>query len=239
MIRTVLFDLDDTLFDHAATTQRALRAVCSGHPTLGRLSPRYLHGRFRRISDEVYPLVLQGRLTLQESRAERFHRLLLLHEHDHRAEAEVIALHFRDHYQDVRGPVPGAQRLLRALHGRVTVGIVTNNLTAEQEDKLRHCGMAEFIDFMVTSEAAGVTKPDPAIFRQALDRAGCRPEEAVMVGDSWEADIRGALAAGIGAIWFNRTRRQPPEPADLLGDVRCLSAVQRLLHGRLSQPTGE
>ncbi|EQD70615.1 HAD-superfamily hydrolase, subfamily IA, variant 1, partial [mine drainage metagenome] len=53
------------------------------------------------------------------------------------------------------------------------------------------------------------------IFRIALRKAKARPEEAVMIGDSWGSDVRGALGAGIRPIWFNRFHRPMPESLDV------------------------
>src|SRR5690606_38016236 len=83
-------------------------------------------------------------------------------------------------------------------------GIVTNNFTAEQWGKLRVCGLDSLIDFMVTAESAGVAKPHPEIFRVALDQGGVGPSESVMVGDSWEVDVIGAVHVGLPAVWFDR-----------------------------------
>jgi putative hydrolase of the HAD superfamily len=63
------------------------------------------------------------------------------------------------------------------------------------------------------SEEVGVLKPDPHIFRIALERVGCRAEDAVMVGDMWDIDILGARAAEIRAIWLNRFGLANPDPA--------------------------
>ena len=78
---------------------------------------------------------------------------------------------------------------------RALVGIVTNNLLEEQQDKLRQCALDGYVDELVVSEKAGMSKPDPRIFEIALDRLGCHRDEAAMVGDSWPADVAGAIAA--------------------------------------------
>jgi len=104
-----------------------------------------------------------------------------------------------------------AGALLTRIRSRARVGIVSNNLLEEQAEKLRHCGLDRFIDTLVVSGEAGVSKPDPRIFRIALDRLGCEPAEAVMIGDSWTADVAGARAAGIRAIWFNPAGRERPD----------------------------
>jgi putative hydrolase of the HAD superfamily len=95
-------------------------------------------------------------------------------------------------------------------HGRI--GIVSNNLLEEQQEKLQICGLDVFVDALIVSEETQVSKPDPAIFRIALDRLGVEPSESVMIGDSWAADVLGARAAGIRAIWFNPNGAPPPDP---------------------------
>jgi putative hydrolase of the HAD superfamily len=89
---------------------------------------------------------------------------------------------------------------------------VSNNLQAEQEEKLRHLGMAHLIDALVVSETVGVAKPDPAIFATALRQLGCAADDAVMLGDSWAADVLGARAAGLRAVWLNRHGHLSPDP---------------------------
>jgi len=65
---------------------------------------------------------------------------------------------------------------------------------------------------LVISQALGVSKPDPRIFREALRRLGAGPGQAVMVGDSMTSDVGGALGAGLKAIRFNPRRLPlPPE----------------------------
>ncbi|MGH9408154.1 MAG: HAD-IA family hydrolase, partial [Vicinamibacterales bacterium] len=76
-------------------------------------------------------------------------------------------------------------------------------------------------------EDVGVSKPDPLIFQIALDRLGIAPPDAIMVGDSWAADITGAARAGIAAVWFNRDRQ--PMPAEPAG-VRQIHALAPVGH---------
>jgi HAD superfamily hydrolase (TIGR01549 family) len=121
-------------------------------------------------------------------------------------DVDVTALteRYRAAYQQARRPVPGALELLGALRSRVTVGVVTNNVVIEQQGKLGHLGMTELIDVLVVSEEAGAKKPEPEIFRIALDRCAANPDQTVMLGDSWEIDVLGARSAGIRAVWLDR-----------------------------------
>jgi HAD superfamily hydrolase (TIGR01549 family) len=130
---------------------------------------------------------------------------------------------YRDAYRGARRAVAGAAALLAAVKARARVGIVSNNLFSEQEEKLRFCALDAYVDALIVSEEVGISKPDPAIFSVALDRLHCRAADAVMVGDSWHADIAGARAAGIRAVWFNPGRLAPPQEEV---DVPQLHAIE-------------
>ena len=163
--------------------------------------------------------MLAGTLTIEEARKERFRRLVCWCGGTSTPDQveETVAL-YRAEYQKARCSVPGAVALLRDLRPRVAVGIVTNNFAAEQRDKIASCGLEDLIDFMVTSEEVGRPKPEPEIFFEALRKAECRAGEAVMVGDNWSADVTGARAAGIRAVWLNRDGLPNPDP-DLAEEI--------------------
>ena len=77
-------------------------------------------------------------------------------------------------------------------------------------------GLGAELDFVIASGAVGLSKPDPAFFRLAAARAGIPPGEALMVGDSYRADVEGARSAGMDAILIRRPEwreRREPIPA--------------------------
>lgn len=211
--RVVLFDMDDTIFDHSLTCRDALARLRSKTPGLRGRPVDELWAEYGRLLELVHPDIARGVLTLDEARTERFVRLARYCGGSVSvAEAREWSRMYRANYQTLRRLVPGARRLLERLHGRTMLGVVTNNQVAEQEEKVAHFGLNDLIDFLVVSEGVGVSKPDPRIFALALGRASAVPGDAVMIGDSWENDIRGARAAGIPAVWFNRFEQSPPEP---------------------------
>jgi len=85
--------------------------------------------------------------------------------------------------------------------------VVTNGETHQQETKLRRTGLDRYLADWVISEEAGVRKPNPRIFAIAAERARMRLSNAWMVGDSPEADIGGAAAAGVRSVWLHRGRQ--------------------------------
>jgi HAD superfamily hydrolase (TIGR01549 family) len=213
VVRAVLFDLDDTLFDHRHCARSALAGVRRLHPCFDTFDDARLEAAHSQILEELHLDVLAGRLDIDAARIERFKRLYARAgmEAD-RILAERTAATYRDHYIQARTTVPGAIPLLVAIREHARVVIVSNNLLAEQRAKLRDCGLDRYVDVLVVSEEVGVSKPDPRIFTTALDRAGVSASDAVMIGDSWANDIEGARRAGIPAVWFNRTETPSPDP---------------------------
>jgi len=217
-ITTILFDLDDTLFDHMGTARAALAATAAGWPALQGASVEALFQHYSELLEELHPLVMTGRLSYLAAREQRFARLLAPYAPaaPAAAAAQLAGQHY-GHYQQLRRPVAGALALLQALKPTYKLGIVTNNRTAEQQEKLRYLGMSELVDALITSEDVGVLKPDPAIYQVALQRLGASPAQTVLVGDNWLADVVGALAVGIRPVWLNRlgVARPLPEVAEL------------------------
>lgn len=236
MVRAVLFDLDDTLFDHQHCSREALGGVRALHPCFEQIEAQSLEAAHARILEELHADVMVGKVPLDVARAERFRRLYEFAGLEAEQEQVVrTAAAYRDAYIAARRAIAGATGLLAAVRQRASVGVVSNNLLAEQQQKMRDCGLDRHCDVLVVSEEAGVSKPDPRIFEIALERLQCRAEEAVMVGDSWSADVEGARAAGIRPIWFNRNGL--PAPAAGVDEITSLEpAADVLLKIFLEEP---
>ena len=227
-VRTVLFDLDDTLFDHRHSNVYALTRLQELHHCFQSVDPATLERRYVELLHDLFPRVLSGEITIQESRRIRFHRLLEEYGGDEAArEATSVAAEYIQHYRDRWRPVPGALELLDALRPHVRIGIVTNGVVPEQSDKIRICDFGPRLDAVVISGEAGLSKPDPAIFHLALARLDSSAGEAVMVGNSWEDDIVGARDANLSAVWMNRYSETCPDP-DLAHEIGALEPVEEV-----------
>jgi putative hydrolase of the HAD superfamily len=226
----VLFDLDDTLFDHEQAARVALTRVHVAHRAFTEWRFDAFERAHSRVLEELHVQVLAGARTVDDAREERFRRLFAASgTPDDTERVRATAAAYREAYLAARRPVDGALEVLAALKSRVRIGIVSNNLLAEQQGKIRLCGFGPYVDALVVSEAVGVAKPDPAIFAHALERLDCTPEDAVMIGDSWAADIAGARAAGIRPIWFNRARRQAPDTSPAVREIFTLAPMDELM----------
>jgi HAD superfamily hydrolase (TIGR01509 family) len=212
-LTTILFDLDDTLFDHIATARASLRASAIPLPFFQTIEFEPFYQLYSELLEEYHALLMAGRYSYEEARRLRFERLLAPYWPAATAtDVDDFVRANQTHYPLMRRPVAGALALLQALKPHYRIGIVTNNRTAEQEEKLAFLGMTDLVDALITSEEVGVPKPDPRIFAVALKRLGARPEETVLVGDNWRADVLGALAVGIRPVWLNRLGAGPSLP---------------------------
>jgi putative hydrolase of the HAD superfamily len=100
------------------------------------------------------------------------------------------------------GSIEGTVATIRRLDGHVHQGVLSDIDMWEGERLLEQFGVAEHLDAVTTSEEVGRTKPDPAMFETALDKAGVEPARALMVGDRYENDMEGASRAGIHSVAF-------------------------------------
>ncbi len=97
----------------------------------------------------------------------------------------------------------GAIEVLSYLNENYHLHIITNGFSEVQGRKLKNSNIEHFFQTITNSEMAGVKKPHPNIFEFALSLANASKEESIMIGDSLEADIEGALSYGIDAVYFN------------------------------------
>ena len=220
----VLIDLDDTLFDHRASARRALEAAAASDATLGAVPFDALEARHRVILEDLHRGVLEGRMTVDEARARRF-RMLIEEQGDACDDERLdrLTATYGGAYQSQWLCIAGARELLIELRSRTArIAIVTNNIVSEQVSKMKRLGLDGLVDALVVSEAVGASKPAAAIFETALSEIGGRAADAVMLGDSWSADVEGALNAGIRAVWFNPRRQPKPAPRADVAEVHTL-----------------
>jgi putative hydrolase of the HAD superfamily len=122
-------------------------------------------------------------------------------------------------------PYPDALEALGVLRERGHVLVIASNWDCSLPDWLGPAGLLELVDGVVTSAEAGAAKPDPAVFRGALELAGAEPADAVHVGDSLDNDVEGARAVGLRAILVQRDG-DPPAGVEA---VRVLTELPSLL----------
>ncbi len=112
--------------------------------------------------------------------------------------------------------VPGIDRVLRDLHARgVKLALVADTHRRNPRNVLGRYNLYDLFDAMAISQDLGVEKPDPRMFRHALDRLGIQPADygrVVMVGNRLDRDIAGANRVGLKTIWFHWNERYRTTP---------------------------
>lgn len=214
MVKTVFFDLDDTLFDHRHSRRCGFMALKALHPALSAADIRDMEIYHERLIRANLKKVLSKEISVHDAMTRRICALctrfgLTLDP----ADIPEAVRRYDAAYRKSRRAVPGSRELLEMLKEEVRIGIITNGFCSLQEEKIAIMGISPLIDLLVISEEVGYQKPDKRIFKTALAMAGTAPADSVYVGDSWKVDIVPAAACGLRAVWLNRYRQACPDPS--------------------------
>jgi len=201
---TILFDLDDTLFDFKLSEKNALH-----HAFLAFEQPSGLadyHVSYKEISKGLWRDLEHGNMSLTELGVERFRRLFLQYG------VEIDAEKFNRVYLEYLGKeahlIKGAEELCVQLQPYV-LAVVTNGFKEVQRSRIKRSPLRGTFDFIFTSEEVGFQKPDKRIFDYVFAKLGIYDKAKVlMVGDSLTSDIKGGISYGIDTCWFNRHRQE-------------------------------
>ncbi|MFD5277581.1 HAD family hydrolase [Pseudarthrobacter sp. NPDC058362] len=231
-IRAVLFDLDDTLFDHQASSRAAV------HTFLGQLGlnrSEELTRAWFDIENRVFDRFLAKQLSLQEHRRERLRQFLPLTTMSIPKKArqldELFVL-FLENYEDAWTAFPDAALALRTLNAAgVPVAVVTNGVLDQQSAKVRKIGLGPFVNQVFSSDATGYAKPAPEAFLKPCMSMQVSPAQGLYVGDNYRVDVEGAQNAGLHAIFLDREGPRHP------GSIQSLSDLPPLLSGRTAART--
>jgi putative hydrolase of the HAD superfamily len=105
--------------------------------------------------------------------------------------------------------------------------LVTNGFESVQHNKLRESNLTSYFDQVVTSEASNSLKPNKEIFDYALQKAGAKVSESIMIGDNQDADIQGGINAGMDTIFVNHLQVVPTVKATYM--IHHLKELENIL----------
>ena len=202
----VLFiDLDDTLYDFSTNSTNAYREVYALMEY-----DRWFDGfdhyyeLYQQRNQQLWQLYNNGTITKEQLNAERYAYPLHVVGAPH---ADAVGARFWEEAMK-RLPLgkllmPHAREILEYLRPRYGMYILSNGFAELQTRKMQSGGIGEFFDGVVLSEDIGVNKPHRAIFEHALRVAGTLPERALMIGDNYEVDAKGAHGVGMDQVFYN------------------------------------
>jgi len=129
-------------------------------------------------------------------------------------------------FLDFCHPIPGTVAMLETIRASYRLGLLSNFTHAPAAIKLiDHLGLRDFFEVVLISGQIGYRKPHPMVFRKLMDSLGVDGSSLLYIGDDPEADIQGALNAGIQPIWFTYARdRKSPLPPGAASDPSQIPA---------------
>jgi len=197
MNSAVLFDLDDTLHDRAGS----LRSF---------LVDQYQRSFAGRVDQEIFVtrfMQLDAHGSLSKA---ALYPYLLAEFGIGDLSAATLAADYGERFHEHARPMEGALDLLHALRSDGTrLGVVTNGWTDFQHRTIDAIGIRDAVDVVLISQAENLRKPDARLFHRAAGHLDIRPDKCIFVGDNPEADVLGAEAAGMRAIWLRRGMEWP------------------------------
>ncbi|KAM0229464.1 hypothetical protein ACHAPO_010008 [Fusarium lateritium] len=203
--KLILFDLDNTLFDHYHSLRCAISAIQQQYPGLEDISLQKLIDHYNDSLQNAYDRYLQKLITYEDKDNEKvklFFESLELPEPTPE-DANAFRAIYQPVYRSSRRAIPGSIETLARLreHGFSTA-ILTNGQIEDQTAKAKAIGIHHLVDRIITSEEAGHPKPDSRIFRYAVGQLGGVLDNTYMVGDSPESDIQGAFNAHLTPVLY-------------------------------------
>lgn len=223
----IFFDLDHTLWDFDKNAEETLNELYHLHglKELGLHSVDLFIQNYTANNYKLWADYHLGKISKQVLRETRFTTTFL----EMGVCPKSIPVDFEIDYVRICPTkinlFPQAHNTLKYLTGKYELHLISNGFSESTEIKITNTNLAQYFSTVVISERVGFNKPNKAIFEFALKGACASKDESVMIGDSLEADIRGALNFGMSAIYFNPHLKEKPS------DVKFqISELKELMH---------
>jgi YjjG family noncanonical pyrimidine nucleotidase len=139
---------------------------------------------------------------------------------------KILSGQYIQYLPDFNHLYDGTFEILDYLKGNYKLHIITNGFQNVQDEKIKNSNLHHYFQSVTNSENAGFKKPNPKIFEFALTLSKANKESSVMIGDSLEADVQGALDFGMEAIYFNEHKKEIPES---ILQIRTLHELRNIL----------
>jgi putative hydrolase of the HAD superfamily len=208
----LFFDLDHTLWDFEANSRQTLEELYhSLHlKDKGVYDFDLFHKSYTVHNDKLWERYRNGFIKVDELRWKRMWLTLLDFKIGDEPLARQMGILFLDALPTRTILFPYTLEILNYLRGKeYRLHLITNGFEKTQHSKLEHAGLSTYFTEVVTSEGSNSLKPHKEIFEYALQRTGAEKKESIMLGDSLEVDIQGAMNAGIDQVYVNHLGIEP------------------------------
>jgi len=204
--RHLFFDLDHTLWDFEANARVTLLEL---HQKMN-LKQRGIndfdlfHKNYLTHNEKLWERYRNGYIKQEELRVKRMWLALLDFKIADELLAKELSIQFLDLLPTRTILFPYALEILEYLtNKKYELHLITNGFERTQHSKLKYSGLDKYFKEVITSEGSSSLKPSKEIFDFALKKTGANPYESIMLGDSIDVDIIGAMNAGIDQVFIN------------------------------------
>ena len=209
----LFFDLDHTLWDFESNAKQTLQELyltlnlaTEGVDSFDTFYERYIYHNTR-----LWERYRKGFIKRDDLRWKRMWNTLLDFKIGNEKLARSMDAFFLDKLPARTLLFPHAIEVLEYLRNKdYALHLITNGFETTQHSKLKHSGLTDFFEKVITSEGSNSLKPHKQIFDYALSKTGAAKKESIMLGDDIEADIVGAKNAGIDQVYINHKHITPP-----------------------------
>jgi putative hydrolase of the HAD superfamily len=205
----LFFDLDHTLWDFDANSRQTLEDLYISYELekKGVYSFDLFHKNYLIHNDLLWARYRNGYIKVDELRWKRMWLTLLDFKIGNQDLAKEMGLKFLQLLPDRKLLFPHTIEVLQYLTDKkYLLHLITNGFESTQHSKLKNSGLDKFFIEVITSEGSNSLKPHKAIFDYALTKTKSRCEECIMIGDNIEADIQGAINAGMDQVYVNHLK---------------------------------
>ncbi len=229
-LQHIFFDLDRTLWDFESSADEAFRRIYDRFElsSFSIPSSKEFHKVYTVHNNRLWDSYRKGNITKEELRGRRFVETLYSFNVSDKELGDKIGDEYIRLSPLIVRLLPYALQILEYLRAQeYKLHIITNGFVEVQTVKLRESDMRKYFQHIITSEEAGVKKPDPAIFNFAIEKTGAIPEESIMIGDDYEVDIEGAKKVGMKTVLFDPGSIFKNPDCDY--HIRCLDEIEEIL----------
>lgn len=205
----LFFDLDHTLWDFDTNAELALGELYIEYELEARLGSAFrdFYEKYLVHNEVLWDRYHKGFISAEELKWKRMWRTLLEFKIADEDLSKKMSGRFLEILPTKKELFPYTIEILDYLQNKnYRLHLITNGFEATQWSKLRHSGLDRFFTHVITSEASNSVKPKKEIFDYAINKAGATMQESIMLGDNLEADIAGAIGAGMDCVFVNHER---------------------------------
>ena len=201
-LKNIFFDLDHTLWDFERNSELTFDFIFRKLDL--EIDLKNFLSKYNPINQKCWKLYRENKISQKELRIKRLVKTFEIIQFEIQFyKIEEISNLYIKHLLTFKNLFDGTHELLHFLKKKYRLHVITNGFEDVQNFKILNSGLSSYFENIFTADSLGYKKPNPKIFKLAMDKVGTNPKCSLMIGDSFEADIKGALEVKMQALHFN------------------------------------